>query len=365
MNKISEKDGRVVEGEICGRSAMVHVRSTAESASCSTVDGKRNTDDDMALRTVDITVATRKKAMPRTVVKSDGGEIKGGKRRGNSSKDHATKLNPVQQSVISLTKLDVFSSGCTPFRKVVETKGKRLQTEVEARPSKKRSVQEARQMPDETQTRECLPSDCRVLPSYMNMANSDVIDNTPCDYTTVDNQPASKHMSVLKECTHNLRVDLSDYKYCGRKRIVGEDNVTCGDAAMTPEKNRQSKVDKNTSDEVKSRGKVQNNAEIRGISCNDSAKMMAPIDESIELTEVGGKETEVDGELATELDRREEEKLREEELTEKRYIFCQICHKQLNHLSLHRRHLHVNNCTQQVSYLKSNNIIHTHRYVCM
>ena len=341
MNDISENDRTVVEGEISGRSAMVHVRSRAESASSSTVVGKRNTQDDRNLRTVDSSVATHKKPMPRTDVKSDRGEIKGGKRRGNSSKDHATKLKPVQQSVIFLNKLDDFSSGCTPFRKVVEKKGKRLQSEVEARPSKKRCIQEARHMEDERQTRKCLPSDCRLLPCYINMANSDVTDNIACDYRTIDDQPA-----------HNLRVDLSDYKYCGGKRMFGDDRVTCEDVPMSPEKNRQSQVDKNTSDELKSRGKVHNNAEIRGIPCNECttrAKMVPAIDESIDRTEARRKETEVDEELATELERRQEEKVREEELTDTRYIFCEIGHKQLNHLSPHRCHLHVNNSTQQVS----------------
>lgn len=372
MKGIYETSKTVAGNAIVERSEVMHTRSrtTRSKDVC-----LRSEQSERYLRKIDSDLTRSKRGRTkvdaktdRYIIKNDKGEIKGGKRKGSSVRDqvnHATQLKQIfQQSAVLPNKLDDFSSGCTPFRKIVEKKGKRLRTEVTSGQSKKPCLEKCSQIEEERQ--KCLQSDC-VMSYDVKVASTDSADGGSCDDGSADSVAGSAVQSyVFKECvgTGNVRMDLSDYKYPGRKRMVGENkDMSHGNRQMLPGKKRKFEVSKKTSDERSSvsteRRTLGKNTEteceklneIRNVSCDEPTtrveSMQAQDKENGDMV-AGMDGTVGDEELAAILQQREEEKVTEEQLTEKEFIFCQICQKELNHMNVHRRQLHVNHCAEQV-----------------
>ena len=287
-------------------------------------------------------------------IKDDKIEVKSSRCKGNCLKDpvsHATKLKQIfQEPCVLANKLDDFSSGCTPFRKVVEKRSKRKKTEVAPRPAKKPCLEKFSSIEDEQnalQTKRLEP-DCGMNDAVK--ATSDVCDRKSAGNVTVN--PVKSCMYTEGCGSGEIVVDLSGFKYPGRKRMMCESTETSdSDRDTLSEKTRKLQVNKKTSDEHRTdRKKLCETTDCADASMTSHERielMHRKNGMNVETTE-GVNGTAGDEELAASLQRREDEKIMEEQLTESKFIFCDICQKQLNHLSVQRRHLHVNSCTVEV-----------------
>ena len=285
-------------------------------------------------------------------IKDDTIEVKSSRCKVNCLKDpvtRATKLKQIfEQPCVLVNKLDDFSSGCTPFRKVVEKRSKRKQTEVAPRPAKKPCLEKLSLVQDEqkaSQTKR-LESDCGMNDAVK--ATSDVCDNKSVGNVTVN--PVKSCVYTEGSGSGEIVVDLSGFKYPGRKRMMCESTGTSHRDTLS-EKTRKLQVNKKTSDEHRTDcKKLCETTDYDNASTTSHERVELMHRENgmnVEMTE-GVNGTAGDEELAASLQWREDEKIMEEQLTVSKFIFCDICQKQLNHLSVQRRHLHVNSCTEQV-----------------